>query len=219
MVQKTSHGQGSPYIRGFTGFRTLFLVDGIRLNNSVLRDGPNQYWNTVDAFGLERLEVVKGPVSVLYGSDSIGGTVQALTRETPALGQPINGSLRLRLASAERSAGGHLEVKGAPGKRFRFNLGLSGKTFGDVEAGHAVGRQPQTGYDEKDANVKLRYLVATDTELVAAWQLTDLDDVWRTHSTVFARPSTARPIRRARGAPAEHSRPATRPARASRSIG
>ena len=39
MVQKTSHGQGSPFIRGFTGFRTLMLIDGIRLNIAVDDDG------------------------------------------------------------------------------------------------------------------------------------------------------------------------------------
>ena len=73
MLQKSAHGQGSPYLRGFTGFRTLMLVDGIRLNNSTFRDGPNQYWGTVDALSLERLEVVRGPGSVLYGSDAVGG--------------------------------------------------------------------------------------------------------------------------------------------------
>lgn len=57
MLQKTSHGMGSPYLRGFTGFRTLMLVDGIRLNNSTFRDGPCQYWNTIDAMSLNRLKV------------------------------------------------------------------------------------------------------------------------------------------------------------------
>jgi outer membrane receptor protein involved in Fe transport len=85
MVQKTAHGQGSPFIRGFTGFRTLLLVDGIRLNNSVFRQGPNQYWSTVDPLTIARLEVVKGPSSVLYGSDAIGGTVNALTLGPAAL--------------------------------------------------------------------------------------------------------------------------------------
>jgi hemoglobin/transferrin/lactoferrin receptor protein len=53
MVQKTALGQGSPFIRGFTSFRTVLLIDGFRLNNSVFRDGPNQYWSTVDAWSLE----------------------------------------------------------------------------------------------------------------------------------------------------------------------
>ena len=80
MVQKTGYGQGAPFIRGFTSQRTLLLIDGIRLNNAVFREGPNQYWNTVDPFTIDRLEVVKGPSSVLYGSDAIGGTVNVITR-------------------------------------------------------------------------------------------------------------------------------------------
>ena len=84
MVQKTGYGQGSPYLRGFTGFRTLMLVDGIRLNNSTFRDGPNQYWNTVDPWAIARYETVMGPASVLYGSDAVGGAVNALTLAPPA---------------------------------------------------------------------------------------------------------------------------------------
>jgi hemoglobin/transferrin/lactoferrin receptor protein len=59
MVQKTAHGQSSPYIRGFTGFRNLLLVDGVRLNHSVFRDGPNQYWSTIDPLTVERLELLR----------------------------------------------------------------------------------------------------------------------------------------------------------------
>ena len=84
MVQKTGYGQGSPYLRGFTGFRTLMMVDGIRLNNSTFRDGPNQYWNTVDPWSVARYETVMGPASVLYGSDAVGGAVNALTLAPPA---------------------------------------------------------------------------------------------------------------------------------------
>ena len=74
LVQKTAHGQGSPFIRGFTAYHNLLLIDGIRLNNAVFRSGPNQYWNTVDSQGLSGIELVKSQGSVIYGSDAVGGT-------------------------------------------------------------------------------------------------------------------------------------------------
>src|SRR5688500_1690591 len=88
MVQRTAYGQASPFIRGFTGFRTLALIDGIRLNNATFREGPNQYWGSIDQYTIDRIDVVKGPSSVLYGSDAIGGTVNAITRKPPLLTAP-----------------------------------------------------------------------------------------------------------------------------------
>ena len=141
MVQKTSHGQGSPYLRGFTGFRTLFMVDGIRLNNSVFRDGPNQYWNTVDPFSIDRLEVVKGPGSVLFGSDAVGGSVNAITVR-PKYGDNgylTSGRLYGRYADAEDSYIGRGEIGGSYEKKFGWLIGTSYKDFGDVDGGEHTG--------------------------------------------------------------------------------
>lgn len=190
MVQKTAHGQGSPFIRGFTGFRSLFLIDGVRLNNSVFRDGPNQYWSTVDPLGLDRVEVVKGPVSVLYGSDAVGGTVNALTRPVPAgpgLG-PFGVRASYRYASAERSHVGRVRLDARPTERFRFLAGASLKDFGDLEAGGSVGRQPMTGYDEDDFDLKAELDLGPGRRIVLGGQHVEIDDAWRTHRTIFAVP-------------------------------
>ncbi|MEZ5303383.1 MAG: TonB-dependent receptor plug domain-containing protein [Verrucomicrobiales bacterium] len=81
IVQKTAHSQGSPIIRGLTGYHNLVLIDGVRLNDATFRSGPNEYWNTVDSQGLRAIELVKSQGSVLFGSDAVGGTLQALTRQ------------------------------------------------------------------------------------------------------------------------------------------
>lgn len=79
-VQQTTPGQGTPIVRGLTGSSVLMLVDGMRLNNALFRPSPNQYYALVDPYHVDRLEVLRGAGSTLYGSDAIAGVVHV---ETP----------------------------------------------------------------------------------------------------------------------------------------
>lgn len=186
-VQKTSNGHGSPFIRGFTGFRNVLLVDGIRINNSVFREGPNQYWNTIDSFLIDRLEIIRGPASVLYGSDAIGGTVAAYTKE-PEFETEFKPHARgfYRFASAERSHTGRLETWGSAGD-FGWFAGVTYRDLNDVDAGRHTGEQPGTGYDEYDADVKGIYRLSENAKIVFAFQHVRQDDVRRVHRDTIAK--------------------------------
>ncbi|HPA78924.1 MAG TPA: TonB-dependent receptor plug domain-containing protein, partial [Kiritimatiellia bacterium] len=185
MVQKTGHGQGSPFIRGFTGFHTLFLIDGIRLNNSTFRDGPNQYWNTVDPFCIESMEIVKGPGSVLYGSDAVGGTVNALTRSVfdDEADRAVSGRAYYRYSTAEDSHTVRAEGRGTAGGKAGLRAGATVRDFGDLRSGG--GDQPKTGYDEVDFDIRAEYLINPNLRLSAAHQTVEQDDAWRTHKTIY----------------------------------
>lgn len=188
MVQETGPAQGSPYIRGFTGFRTLFLIDGIRLNNSVFRDGPNQYAGTIDPMSLSGIEVVKGPSSVLYGSDAIGGTVQAFTKDPEIWDRPIGGEIFTRFATGANYNVHRAELGGAIGDSTAWRAGGSLKDFGDITAGGDSVLLENTGYDEWDGDAKVQHLVDDLTTLTFAFQRVDIDDAPRTHRTIFAVP-------------------------------
>jgi hemoglobin/transferrin/lactoferrin receptor protein len=187
MVQKTSYGQGSPYLRGVTGFRTLCMVDGVRLNNSVFRDGPNQYWNTIDPLSIGDYEVVMGPGSTLYGSDAVGGVVNALSMEPPDWTGSPDWERRLyyRGSTAERSSIGRVQVGGRVSEQLGFVGGYSLKSFGDLRGGRDVGVQEHTGYDESDFDAKLKCYLDADTALTLAHQSVRQDDAWRTHRTIY----------------------------------
>ena len=186
MVQKTSHAQGSPYIRGFTGFRTLLLVDGIRMNNSVFRDGPNQYWNLIDPYTIDRLEVVKGPASVLYGSDAIGGTVNAILRRPDMTAEGWDWYRRIygRVSTAERSYVGRGEANISNGPWLGILVGGTWKDFGDIDGGGGVGIQDRTGYGVCSGDVRFEYHPDADSLLTFAHYQLYEDDAWRTHSTI-----------------------------------
>lgn len=77
-VQQTTPGQGSVYIRGRAGRDVLYLYNGLRINPSFVRSGQNQYFGAIDALSMSQINVMRGPVSVYYGSDALSGGVNVL---------------------------------------------------------------------------------------------------------------------------------------------
>ena len=85
-----------PMVRGFVGQRILLLEDGLRLNNSRREEDFGELPAIVDLQSLDRVEVVRGPSSVLYGSDAIGGVVNLIGANLPwgTSGHVFHGALR-----------------------------------------------------------------------------------------------------------------------------
>ncbi len=190
VVQKTSYGQGSPFLRGLTGFRTLFMIDGIRLNNSTFREGPNQYWNTVDPFLIDRMEVVKGIASVLYGSDAIGGAVNALSRRNTEFGEGwgMGGAAHLRGTTPDMSAIVRIEANANAGRAAGIHAGATYKDFNDFTAGPHVGLNEHSGYGEWDCDLRCDFYPDPSVKITAAFQRTDQRNIRRTHSTIYGIP-------------------------------
>jgi len=179
-VQKTNHGGGSPIIRGLMGNQVLVLVDGIRLNNSTFRYGPNQYLSTVDAFGVDRIEVVRGSGSVQFGSDALGGVINVVTRppELAAAGQRISGAAVARAVTdgMEQSARGEAAYAGS---RVGLRGGVTVRRFGDLHAGGTLGVEAPSGYDEVAGDARLMWRVSTRGTFNAGWQHVHQADVPR----------------------------------------
>lgn len=111
----TGVGIGKPVIRGLTSNRVLVLDDGQRLETQSWGDehSPN-----IEVAGAERIEVIRGPASVLYGSDALGGVINVIPPPLPdAIGQPsfVRGSVTAGYASNNRQPDGHVTLEGANG--------------------------------------------------------------------------------------------------------
>ena len=169
-VQKTNHGGGSPFVRGLTGNQTLLLIDGIRLSNATVRYGPNQYFNTIDVFSLDKIEVLRGGGSVQYGSDAMGGTIQAFSRDAVLTEKPEWGStLFTRFATQGMEQTMHAGVDFGS-KNAAFTGGVSWRNFGDIMGGDTTGRQSPNGYTELDYDLKGKIRLSSSSKLTVAYQ-------------------------------------------------
>lgn len=138
-VQKSQMGGGSPVIRGFEANKVLLVLDGVRMNNAIYRNGHLQNAITVDQAMLEKMEVIFGPNSLTYGSDALGGVVHFKSRD-PKLqfleGQGLNTitNYGLRYSSANQEKTGHLDFN-IGGKTVASLTSLSFSDFSDLRSG------------------------------------------------------------------------------------
>ena len=185
MVQKTALGQSSPYIRGLTGYHNVLLVDGIRLNHSAMRSGPNQYWSTVELYGTNHIEALRGSYGTLYGADAVGGVVNVLSSK-PSFGygeKHSSGEFFGRLSSAERSWTAGILGEVTSGDWF-VEVSHTERSFGDLEGGSDIGRQANTGYDMRGTQARLAGKISNNARWVFGFQKALMDDVPRTHKTM-----------------------------------
>jgi len=154
MVQKTNHGGGSPSLRGLHGNQTLMMVDGIRLNNSIFRYGPNQYLNTVDAFAVDQLDVLFGSGSIQYGSDAMGGVIAAKFHEPEFVkcNQWVP-KVFFRTTTGNQEYSMRSSVDRCFGQN-AITAGITMRQFGDVLAGGDWKYQRPSGYKEFDVDLK-----------------------------------------------------------------
>lgn len=169
-IQKTNHGGGSPFIRGLTGNQNLLLIDGIRLNNSTTRFGPNQYFNTIDVFNIDKIEAIRGTGSVQYGSDAMGGVLQVFTKELPfSNGNILSGSIQGRAVSQDMEYSGRAEM-GYQTAKWVISGGLTKRNFGDLVGGDTTGKQSPSGYIENDVDLKLKWKINSILQVTAFHQ-------------------------------------------------
>jgi outer membrane receptor protein involved in Fe transport len=92
--------QRRPEIRGLRGQRILLLQDGLRLNNSRRQQDFGELPALGGGAGIDRVEIVRGPSSVLYGSDAMGGVINIISSEVPAGQTAVGGEAIYRYGSA-----------------------------------------------------------------------------------------------------------------------
>ena len=138
LVQQTTTAQASVFIRGFSAQRVLYLIDGVRFNTSTYRAGATQYLGWVDPAAVQRIEVVRGPSSVQYGSDAIGGAVNVLAQRPDVLtaGRHASGMLEFAGATADLS-GGATAYGQVRGVGFALRGGVSSRAADDLRTGGA----------------------------------------------------------------------------------
>lgn len=136
-VQRSQLGGGSPVLRGFESSRIVLMIDGVRMNNLIYRGGHLQDIIKTDNSILERVEVLYGPSSTIYGSDALGGVIHLYTKKAALSADgkfKVNGNVLKRYQSAANAKTEHVDMNIAKGKLASLTS-ITYSEFGDLMTG------------------------------------------------------------------------------------
>lgn len=159
-VQSRSFGPGSarPIIRGFDGDRVLMLQDSIQMGDLSSQSGD--HGTTVDPGSVDRIEVVRGPATLLYGSNAVGGVVHTVSpqetfRRTPFMG--LRGQVLGEGGNNNGQAAGNVNLQYGQGQ-WMFWGGGGSRRLGDYRTPEGV--VENSGAEQSNGRVGVGYVGA-----------------------------------------------------------
>ncbi len=142
VIQK-GPGVSKPVIRGLSMNNILMLSDGVRMENYQFSEN---HPFLINQYGVDNVEIIKGPASLLYGSDAVGGVINVL-REKPAATGKINGDYHFQYHSNTKGVVTNLGIKGNKNDIF-WGVRGGGKSHADYYSGRNE-FVPNTRFNEK----------------------------------------------------------------------
>lgn len=166
-VQVSTNGPaGMKYvnIRGEGNNRTVVLVDGQRITEQKSMEGVPLLISVQD---IERVEVIKGPASVLYGSDAIGGVVNVITKKVPKE-DGVHGSASIRGDSGTHGIDQYYSLSGRFGD-ISARVSFSDEDHGNVES--PAGTLENTDYRLQNTSAAIAYDISEDATVGAKFEM------------------------------------------------
>jgi hemoglobin/transferrin/lactoferrin receptor protein len=205
-IQKSQLGGGSPMIRGFATNRVLIVVDGVRMNNAIYREGNIQNIISLDPSAIEATEIIFGPGATIYGSDAIGGVMDFHTKKalfTTGNKLYVKADAFTRFATANKEKTNHLDLN-IGSRKIAFLTSISYSDFGNLRMGsrkHEEYTRPEyvlnngmkdsvitntnpdiqyySSYNHLNTMNKLRFKISESIDVVFANHYSRLSDVPR----------------------------------------
>lgn len=162
-----SQGLDRISMRGEDAFRTLVMVNGQRITEQKSMSGAPIL---IDPSQVERIEVIRGPASVLYGSDAIGGAVNIITKK--GADKPVSATVSAGYDGSADGKDGSASISGSS-NGWNWRLGVAGKDYDLLDT--PIGKAAHTQFDSKSADAFLSYDIDPNKTIGLTLSHYDLD--------------------------------------------